>query len=48
MKKEKLVKSINESKNTTGIKSNFKIENEKSKKNEQEDKIVIPGGSSFE
>lgn len=47
-KKEKLVKSLNESKNTTGIKSNFRIENEKNKKNDLEDKIIIPGGSSFE
>ncbi len=47
-KKEKLVnKSINESKNTTGIKSNFRIENDKNKK-DGEDKIIVPGGSSFE
>lgn len=42
------MKSLNESKNTTGIKSNFKLDNEKNKKNEVEDKIIIPGGSSYE
>jgi len=47
-KKDKLVKSLNESKNTTGIKSTFRQDYEKSKKNEAEDKTVIPGGSSFE
>ncbi len=47
-KKEKAVKSLNESRNTTGMNTNFKYDNDKSKKNETEDKLIVPGGSSFE